>query len=122
MIGTNNTGHRLHQPEYTAEGVRQIVELLKTKLENTKILLLAVFPREAQADAQMRLINEEINAKISTLADGNRVHFLNINAKFLADDGSLSQEIMPDLLHLNEQGYRIWADAMEPKLAELLAE
>ena len=122
MIGTNNTGHRLHQPEYTAEGVRQIVELLKTKLENTKILLLAVFPREAQANAQMRLINEEINAKISTLADGNRVHFLNINAKFLADDGSLSQEIMPDLLHLNEQGYRIWADAMEPKLAELLAE
>jgi lysophospholipase L1-like esterase len=27
---------------------------------------------------------------------------------------------MPDLLHPNEEGYRRWAEALEPKLAELL--
>jgi beta-glucosidase len=29
---------------------------------------------------------------------------------------------MPDALHPNEAGYRIWAAAMEPKLKELLGE
>jgi beta-glucosidase len=29
---------------------------------------------------------------------------------------------MPDLLHPNEKGYEIWADAMEPTLAKLLGE
>ena len=30
--------------------------------------------------------------------------------------------MMPDYLHPGEAGYKIWADAMEPKLKELLAE
>ena len=29
---------------------------------------------------------------------------------------------MPDFLHPNEAGYRIWANAMEPKLKQLLGE
>jgi lysophospholipase L1-like esterase len=27
---------------------------------------------------------------------------------------------MPDLLHPNEHGYQIWADAMEPALDEMM--
>jgi len=38
---------------------------------------------------------------------------------FLNPDGECPEDIMPDALHLNEQGYRIWAEAMEPKLKEL---
>jgi beta-glucosidase len=29
---------------------------------------------------------------------------------------------MPDLLHLSEKGYRIWAESIEPKVAELMGE
>jgi beta-glucosidase len=29
---------------------------------------------------------------------------------------------MPDLLHLNEKSYTIWAEAIEPKVKELLGE
>ena len=35
-------------------------------------------------------------------------------------DGTLSKEIMPDFLHPNEAGYQIWADAITPKLTELM--
>lgn len=29
---------------------------------------------------------------------------------------------MPDLLHLSDQGYTIWAESIEPTLAKLLGE
>jgi beta-glucosidase len=29
---------------------------------------------------------------------------------------------MPDLLHPNEKGYQIWAEAMEPTIAKLMGE
>ena len=40
----------------------------------------------------------------------------------LADDGTLSREVMPDLLHLNESSYATWAKAMEPTLVKLIQE
>lgn len=40
----------------------------------------------------------------------------------LESDGTLSKEIMPDYLHLSFDGYRIWAESIESKVAELLGE
>ncbi|MBL7188208.1 MAG: hypothetical protein ISS70_17940 [Phycisphaerae bacterium] len=42
--------------------------------------------------------------------------------KFLTADGFLSKKVMPDYLHPNEAGYKIWAEAIEPKVAELMDE
>lgn len=122
MIGTNNTGHRLAQPEFTAAGIKAILQELRTRLPQTKILLLAIFPREEQPDAEMRQINNQINDIIKTYADNRHIFFLNINEHFLEEDGTLSREVMPDLLHLNEASYATWAEAMEPTLVKLLQE
>ena len=43
-------------------------------------------------------------------------HLLDIGKAFLNPDGTISQDIMPDYLHLTAKGYRIWADAIEPTL------
>jgi lysophospholipase L1-like esterase len=56
---------------------------------------------------------------IRRLADGEGVHFLEIGDVFLEPDGSISKEIMPDLLHLSPAGYQRWAEALAPKLKEL---
>jgi lysophospholipase L1-like esterase len=61
-----------------------------------------------------------INTIIAKLDDGKTVKFLDISPSFLEADGTLPTSIMPDLLHPNEHGYQIWADAMEPTLAEIL--
>jgi lysophospholipase L1-like esterase len=34
----------------------------------------------------------------------------------------LTKDIMPDYLHPNKAGYKIWAEAIEPKVAELMGE
>lgn len=120
MIGTNNSGN--NSPQQIAEGVGVIVNQLRTKLPETKILLLAVFPRGADKNDKRRLVNEATNEIISKLDDGEHVHYLDIGPKFLEDDGVLTREIMPDLLHLSPEGYTIWAESIEDKLAALLGE
>lgn len=118
MIGTNNTGHSQQDPSETADGIQRIVSTLRARCPNAKILLLGVFPRGAKADDKLRKLNVAINERISKLHNGKRIHYLDISDKFLAEDGTLPKEIMPDLLHLNEKGYEIWAEAIEPKLKE----
>lgn len=120
MIGTNNSGS--NTPEQIAEGVTRIVEQLGEKCPKTKVLLLATFPRGSTPEDKRRQVNEKSNAIVAKLADGKRVHYLDIGPKFLESDGTLSKEIMPDLLHLSEKGYTIWAESIETKVAELLGE
>lgn len=122
MIGTNNTGHRLEKPEFIATGIKTILDELRTRLPEAKILLLAIFPRDEKPDAEMRKNNEAVNNILATFADNEHIHFLDINRVFLDDNGNLPRDIMPDLLHPNEKGYALWAEAMEPKLKELLGE
>jgi beta-glucosidase len=61
-----------------------------------------------------------VNALLPALADGRRVQFLNVNSRLIADDGVLSRDIAPDLLHLSAQGYAILAEALEPQLGAWL--
>lgn len=123
MIGTNNTGHRMEKSEDTAAGVKAIVEKLHEKHPETKVLLLAIFPRGATTDDPKRKLNDGANAIIEKqMKDKDYVTFLNINNIFLTEDGTLPKEIMPDLLHPKEKGYQLWADTVTPKIKELLGE
>ena len=60
-----------------------------------------------------------INQIIRRFADGDRVHYADIGDVFLDDSGHLPEAIMPDALHLSEEGYERWANAIEPMLQEL---
>ncbi|MGJ8679519.1 GDSL-type esterase/lipase family protein [Paraglaciecola sp.] len=120
MIGTNNTGHRQDKPEDTALGIQHILDLLETKLPNTKILLLAVFPRGATEDDPLRQINTKVNQIIKNYHDGKRIHYLDINFVFLDEKGNLSPAVMKDLLHPNKDQYKVWAEAIEPKVSALM--
>lgn len=130
MIGTNKSG--AHTGEQIAAGVPRIVELIRTKLPQTKVLLLAIFPRDARRSADGRITdsaiaeaakrvaaNDRANAILAKLDNGKTVRFLNINATFLGYDGRIPWTIMPDQLHLTPAGYQLWADAIDKPLAEL---
>ena len=119
MIGTNNVG--ADPAEGIAKGVTRIIETIRAKQPQAKILLLAVFPRGEKAENNPgRAKLKQVNDVIAKLDDGKNIFFLDIGAKFMQPDGSLTKEIMPDFLHLSAAGYQIWADAIGPKLAELM--
>jgi hypothetical protein len=41
---------------------------------------------------------------------------------FLDEKGNLKRDLMPDALHPNEEGYRVWGEAMEPAMRKFLGE
>jgi len=119
MIGTNNSS--TDSAEGIASGITKIVETIREKQPQAKILLLAVFPRGEKAESNpAREKLQKVNAIVAKLDDGQHIHYLDIGEKFLQPDGSLSKDIMPDFLHLSAAGYQIWADAISPKLAQLM--
>lgn len=120
LIGTNNFGLNGDSPDGVVKGVAAVVTTLRKKLPKSKVLLLAIFPRDAQPKADIRTKIAKVNAELAKLEDKKTVRFLDIGAKFLAPDGSIPKEIMPDALHLSEKGYQIWAEAMDPLLKEML--
>ncbi len=120
MIGTNNIGWAGHTPEQTIEGIRAVVREIVKRTPRSRILLLGVFPRDAKPDGERRLKIRTINAAIAKLDEGKSVRFLDIGDKFLSPDGTLPADVMPDALHPNERGYRIWAEAILGPVKEML--
>ena len=121
MIGTNNSNREDNTAEEIGDGIIMICDRLRTRFPGMKILLLAIFPRGAGPSSQ-REKNAEASIIASQLADGKSIYYLDINQSFLTADGMLSETIMPDLLHPNLEGYRIWAETIEPTVAMLLGE
>lgn len=119
MIGTNNSNGNDNTAEEIADGIKAIICKLRTELPQTKILLLAIFPRD-EGFSERREKNAQASKIASNIADNKMVYYMNINDEFLDKDGVLSKDIMPDLLHLNEKGYKIWGDAVTPKIERLM--
>ncbi len=118
MIGTNNTAR--NTAAEIAEGIGAVVLELQRDFPQAKILLLGVFPRGRPNDPVRDTI-AEINRTIAKLHDGERVHYLDIGAKFLAADGTIPADVMSDLLHPGPKGYEIWAQAVKEPLSKLMA-
>jgi lysophospholipase L1-like esterase len=131
MIGTNNAGD--HTGEEIAAADKKIVAMIRAKIPETKVLLLAIFPRDARRNAEgliteaaiqdagkRMLAIDRANALLAKLDDGVNVRFLDIGSVFLGRDGRIPWTLMPDQLHPTPAGYQLWAEAMQPLLTEML--
>ena len=119
MIGTNNGGDSA--PD-VALGIKTIISDIHERCPRSKFLLLGIFPRSEKPDGA-RMKNDEVNKLISRYQGDlslGRVSYLDIGQKFLAADGTLPKDVMPDFLHPNEKGYQIWADAIIDKVKQLM--
>lgn len=130
VIGTNNC--RDNTPEQVSDGIKAICAKLRTKLPKTKILMLAIFPRgnsrAKRAPDQNAIMNiqweavNKISKMASVIADNKKIFYLDITDAILDENGVLTRETMPDLLHMSGKGYRKWAEAIEPSIKKLMGE
>jgi lysophospholipase L1-like esterase len=118
MLGTNNINRNANAD--IAQGNRAIVDEFRRRQPGAKVLILGVFPRGAAPDNPFRAAIKEINAQLAAIADNSRVFYMDIGDAFLAPDGTLPVDVMPDGLHPNTKGYQIWADAIVGRVRELL--
>ncbi len=117
LIGVNNSQD--NTAAEILEGVTSIVQQIRTRQPDTKIILLGIFPCGQTFSVQRGKILQ-VNQALARLDDGSHIFYLDLGSQFIENDGSISTSIMPDYLHPNEAGYRIWANAIEPKLKQLL--
>ncbi len=118
MIGTNNSNGADNTGEEIGSGISKIVATLREKLPKAKVLILGIFPRGDKPSPQ-REKNAKASEIASKVADGTNVQYLDIGAKFVEKDGTLTKEIMPDFLHLSEKGYQVWAESIEASVREM---
>ena len=121
LIGTNNFAFTEDSPEIIAAGIIAVVDQLEKSYPNTDILALGVFPRSESPNHSIRPRIKRINRIAASLDARARVDYLDIGNSLTESDGSISKDVMPDFLHLSEEGYRRWADAILPWLTERIA-
>jgi beta-glucosidase len=121
MIGTNNICWGSDKPKQAAEGIQKITRKLNAMYPKMNILVLGVFPRREQLDHPHRKQIIELNSYLpDLLKDIPNVSFMDIGSEFLDEKGFLSREMMPDTTHPSEKAHEIWAQAITPKLKEMM--
>jgi len=115
LIGRNDLA-RGRTPEMAAEGIRADLLMLRQRLPNAKILLLALWPRRDMPRITERHEIEDVNRLIASCADGKQIRFADLGGLLLEPDEHLSREFSPDLVHFNARGYA----RIAPTLGELI--
>jgi beta-glucosidase len=121
MIGTNNSNAEDNTPGQIAGGVAAIVKKLRDKLPETKVLLVAIFPRGENFNPQRGKLLQA-NQVLQRLADGKNVLWIDFGYRLVTAEGLIPHDLMPDYLHLTRRGYEIWAQAIEPTLSNVLGD
>lgn len=115
LIGTNN---RQNTSEEISGGIKALVDLIKSKHPESKIILMTILPRN---DIHPPKVTEEIIARVrganplieAWAKEDSQITLLNLDDKFQNADGTLKSELFNDGIHPNAEGYRIWATALK---------
>ncbi|XP_037039005.1 platelet-activating factor acetylhydrolase IB subunit beta homolog isoform X2 [Bradysia coprophila] len=115
-IGTNNLASA-SVPDI-AQGILTIIQTLRTRLPNTRILLVSVLPRNGVANFDNI---SAINSLIAQYHNGQYVFYLDIFNEFTGPVwGTVNDYLFWDGLHLSEAGYQRWAELMNPLFNQLI--
>ena len=116
-IGTNNfsktTNAKDNTPAEVAEAIGVICSRLHDKSPESRILIMGVLPRGEKPDDPYRIKIAALNKLLPEVAKSHNAAFLDIGAQFLNPDGTIPSSLMFDFCHPSEQGYAIWAKALE---------
>lgn len=105
LIGTNDIGYN-HSADHVAQNVADVIRNFQKEKQDTQIYVQAILPREAQS---MTLVNA-YNSALSSLSQDLGINFVDMNEAFASPDGTLRADLTDDGLHLNAQGYALWAE------------
>jgi lysophospholipase L1-like esterase len=105
-------------PNQVAADYRKFVAKLHAALPKTQILYVAIKPSRARWGLidKIREANRLIQA---ASAKDPRLVFIDVEKPLLGPDGMPRRELfLPDGLHLNSEGYRLWSDLVRPHLKD----
>ena len=121
LIGTNDVSHDLSTDSIVYLIDKTITRIQKESPE-TKLYLQSLLPINESFGRYKRMTNKtyqipEINARLEVLAKEKKIEFINLFPLFTEKGTNvLRKELTSDGLHLKEEGYQIWVDAIKKKM------
>jgi len=109
LIGTNNSED--NNAIDIAEGILKNVEIITAKLPETKLIILKIFPR-GDKDSKYRRVTHDASEIVAKTILNTTTLYLDINDHFVDSEDNIPAELMMDKLHLTDEGYEIWANAI----------
>ena len=113
--GDNDIASR-KSPERVLADFEAVVQRVHGALPKTHVLFISIKP----SLKRWKLVDKmrKANQLIRELTEGDeRLHYVDIDTPMIGPDGRPRPELFrKDGLHLKPEGYKVWADALEPYL------
>jgi lysophospholipase L1-like esterase len=118
MIGINNFW-RHYTPADTARGIETILDRLRDKLPQSRIIVVSILPAMPASD-DIRAWTKEINQRIAKQDGKDRVEFLNVWDSMIEANGEQREGFFEpeDHLHLRRPAYVALAAQLSPVLQQ----
>ncbi len=119
-IGTNNfkttQAYPGDTPEDTADGIEEIVKTLRSMSPQSRIIVMAVFPRMADSHRENVI---KLNGLLKKRLTGRKnVIFLDLTKDFMTPDGRRNEKFFRDDAHLTNAGYEVWIKGLMPFISK----
>ena len=136
LIGINdlfedNRSRPERTPEYVANNILLISEIINKKSPNTKIFTQTIIPINNNQYLTEKpnieflhvdyspSINEQINKVNKIIKNNSSLNVIDLHSSFLNENLQLDQKFSTDGVHLNELGYQNWINIINPIIKEI---
>lgn len=111
MIGTNNLG--LNTEEEIVNGLANLIQEIMERQPTSQLFMVGILPRRGM----IKEVNQ-LNLKISQMADLANAMYIEVGQDLVTADGELNESLFTDGLHPNEEGYQLIAKKLIPALGK----
>lgn len=121
LIGINDISRNIPD-SVILDNYKKIIQQIKTESPATRIYFSTLLPVNNSFPARNHFNKDEhiefVNQEIKKLAATEKITVIDIHPHFLDADKKLEKKYTYDGLHLNAEGYKIWAAILNPYLKD----
>lgn len=130
-IGTNDIGSNGYKLENLISNYEKIISLIKERLQNVKIYLIAYYPiNDSPEVATLEWVKKVLktrtieniskaNSAVQTLAQKTGCNYIDLNNGLTDANGRLKKEFTIEGIHMYPNGYQVVLNNLLPYLKEL---
>jgi lysophospholipase L1-like esterase len=101
-------------PEQVADDYQAFVETVRGQLPETRIAFISIKPSPLRWHLRDKI--ESANRQVAAMKGDGLVFIDSYSAMLGADGKPRTEMFMPDRLHMNEKGYRLWTTLVKAQL------
>lgn len=120
LIGINDIEHNIPDT-LIVNNYRRIIRQIKAESPKTKIYFHTLLPVNNEFTQFKKHYNKDehilfVNTELKKIAEEEKITLIDLHSYFLDASNKLDKKYTFDGLHLNAEGYKVWAGILKPYL------